>query len=722
LSTLADGNGVITASPAQWNSRGNNQGRGQRRDNRNNSREATRSFAQLGGDYLHFTLYKENKDTMDAINTIARLLKVKATNFGFAGTKDRRAATVQRISVFRQRASNLIWLNTRLPTVKVGDFTHSKEPLQLGQHGGNEFVITIKNCQPLGGSGCSVEQRVRMLRESVESGLSYLKHHGYINYYGLQRFGTYSIGTHLLGMKILKGDFEGVVDDILHVDDHYLSDVLDNNPNSQSFGNDFGNNRDDFARAKAITIWKTTRSAAKATEILPKRFSSEGAIIRHLASNPKDFQGAILRITRGMRQMYIHAYQSYVWNYMVSRRWAKYGATLIEGDLVLKDANDDADAASEIDDDNFYAQAQALTKEDIASGKYSIFDVVMPTPGFDVMYPRNDIGEHYVSFMKKPENGELDPYDMRRRNKEFSLSGNYRHIVGRFIREPEYAVRVYSDDTEQMYPTDLDFCNQKKAQEKLQKLEEAASKARWTHFANNAAEWDNLLTADRRRKASEDLEADGRCVMNETWVETGMDGSAKRVKVARHHQQLENEADPFKSEGAAFVGHPLRDVTNTSSPMEGVVEAKPAPAETSPNVQSTAMEGAEVAECQQPPASNPLGWYGSSMPTVSEDFPATPGFAENPNSATDKAVAEAKAKADLVTPIFCPASENPLVSVNPNLQVVQSDSRARKIAIILKFQLKSSNYATVVLRELMGANSDDNLRFSSPERSTPERA
>ena len=35
--------------------------------------------------------------------------------------------------------------------------------------------------------------------------------HGFINYYGLQRFGTYAVGTHDVGIKILQGDFEGAV-------------------------------------------------------------------------------------------------------------------------------------------------------------------------------------------------------------------------------------------------------------------------------------------------------------------------------------------------------------------------------------------------------------------------------------------------------------------------------------------------------------------------------
>lgn len=43
-----------------------------------------------------------------------------------------------------------------------------------------------------------------------------------------------------------------------------------------------------------------------------------------------------MRIPHGLRTMYVHAYQSYVWNAATSERCLKYGTdTVVEGDLVL---------------------------------------------------------------------------------------------------------------------------------------------------------------------------------------------------------------------------------------------------------------------------------------------------------------------------------------------------------------------------------------------------
>lgn len=737
LETLADNTGVINASPSKFSRNNRVGGNGPRANNSRSRGDQAKSFDQLGGEYLHFTMYKENKDTMDAVNTIARLLKVKATNFGFAGTKDRRAGTVQRISVHRQRASNLLWLNTRLPNIKVGDFTHAKEPLQLGQHGGNEFVITLKNCQPLGGAGCSVDQRVRKLREAVEFGLAYLSRHGYINYYGLQRFGTYAIGTHLLGMKVLKGDYEGVLNDILHVEEHFLHEAFDLAEQEPAHTNDFHNSRDDYNRAKAITIWRTTGNADKALGILPKRFSSEAAIIRHLGKNSKDFMGALLSITRGMRMMYIHAYQSFVWNHMATKRWSMYGPAVIEGDLVLVTNDQSATDADSEDNENFYAQARALTKEDIESGKYTIFDVVLPTPGYDVMYPRNEIGKAYVDFMKKEENGALDPYDMRRRQKEFSLSGNYRHLLGRFIGQPQYAIRVYNEDTEQMYPTDLDFCTAAMAQKKAAEAKACASRpvlANWAHFTNNTEQYDQAITNERRRKASESPESDRLVKARETWVQTGFDGSDKRVKIARHEQELETQL-PIEESLVAAVDNATTSINSsngTETPTltkglsdlyyestaqtvikledgtikqeEDVIMTEVSTAVKTEPMEAVALNTEATPQSNQSAVADPMGLYGSSMPAVSATADTEKAMA--PFNGEQDVETDAKKAANLIVPVLHSPSENPFAYVDDS-EVIRSSPDASKLAVILKFQLRSSNYATVVLRELMGTLEED---------------
>lgn len=122
--------------------------------------------------------------------------------------------------------------------------------------------------------------------------------------------------------------------------------------------------------------------------------------------------------------MYIHAYQSLIWNEIVSRRIAAHGLNLCEGDLVYVDAmeigndhldDDQIEMTDEIDDDEQLASANAdqasnvsrfqgmvkpLTRPDIDSNKYSIFDVVLPLPGHDITYPSNECAEWYEDRLK----------------------------------------------------------------------------------------------------------------------------------------------------------------------------------------------------------------------------------------------------------------------------------------------------------------------------------
>ncbi|KAJ4414587.1 multisubstrate pseudouridine synthase 7 [Gnomoniopsis sp. IMI 355080] len=541
LETETDKDGFIIALPAPppraRKSRGGQRGK----------RSNQPSFNELGGDYLHFTLYKENKDTMDAVNQIGRILKVRPNNFGFAGTKDRRAATVQRMSLCRVRHEVLDFLNGQIPAFKMGDYKYSKYPIQLGDHGGNQFNITIKNVTLTHGQNESLDCRLQSVKEAVELAVTAMAKHGFINYYGLQRFGTHMVGTHELGMSILKEDYEGAVNALLDIDQELLTQV------SAGTVQETPMNRDELNRARAIVEFKTAKlQGSSALTNMPRRFSAEINVIEHLSQNGRDFAGAILRIPRGMRNLYLHAYQSFVWNHVASHRWEKYGAKVIPGDLVLVNAEDTA--GDDLEDESHFQRARALSEEEAASGKYSIFDVVLPGPGFDVEYPKNDIGQFYVDFMKQPEHGGLDPHRMRKPIKDFNVSGNYRHLLGRFKGEPKWEVRTYVDDNEQMAPTDLDLIEIRKEEEKNKRKAEVLEDATLT---SNTASMGTVTTL--KTEGSEPLLQD-----NEGAAGQAEQPSAKRRKLAEEGARASTDdvAGASTLTGtAAQVAEPIRQPT-----------------------------------------------------------------------------------------------------------------------------------------------------------------
>lgn len=463
--TDADGWMVISAAPNR-SKRNNRQGG---RGGDGNRGQGKLSWDELGGPYLHFTIYKENKDTMEVISYIARQLRMNPKSFQFAGTKDRRGVTVQRACVHRVYAERLAGISKSLRNATLGDYEYRKHGLELGDLVGNEFVITLRECE-FPGVDPKGADAVTSASQIVEKSLRDLRDRGYFNYYGLQRFGTFSTRTDTVGIKMLQGDFKGACDAILHFNPHVLAAAQNPDDSSTLISTD------DKARAEAIHIFQTTGRVNDALDKLPRKFSAEANLIRHLGRSKGDYLGALGTIPRNLRLMYVHAYQSLVWNFAAGERWRLYGDKVVEGDLVLIKEHEDEKTSEELETvdadgevivvpqgedaaataDDMFTRARALTAEEAVSGKYTLFDVVLPQPGFDVLYPANEMTDFYKRFMASEQGGGLDPFDMRRKWKDISLSGSYRKLLSRPSPDYSFEVKSYTKDDQQFVQTDFE--------------------------------------------------------------------------------------------------------------------------------------------------------------------------------------------------------------------------------------------------------------------------
>ncbi|KAK0517204.1 hypothetical protein JMJ35_000359 [Cladonia borealis] len=83
------------------------------------------TWEEFGGDCLHFTLFKGNKDTMESIWWLAKELKMKPGNLQFAG-----ALAILGTGYTLTRARQIVIC----------------DPAKLGQLSGNEFVVTLRDC------------------------------------------------------------------------------------------------------------------------------------------------------------------------------------------------------------------------------------------------------------------------------------------------------------------------------------------------------------------------------------------------------------------------------------------------------------------------------------------------------------------------------------------------------------------------------------------------
>lgn len=531
------------------------------------------SWEELGGKYLHFSLYKENKDTMEAISWLSKQVRMNARSFQFAGTKDRRAVTVQRVSVDRVHINAMISAGRTLKSAYIGNFAYRPHPLQLGELTGNEFVITLRDCD----FHYPIPFESKIILEGAEAvvnaAVKNLREHGFINYYGLQRFGTFSIGTEIVGLKMLQGDFRGAVDDILDYSPASLAAAQ--NPVT---GNIDKVSMDDRARAHALNSYRTTNRSDQALLELPRRYAAESSIIRHLSGRPnhrEDYLGALKTISRNLRLMYVHAYQSLVWNSAASERWKRFGSSVVEGDLVLVnehiDKGEDAAKAEDIDADgeaivlpatddrainldDIFERARVLTKEEAESGKYNIFDIVLPTPGYDIIYPSNEIGKFYEQFMASERGGGLDPHDMRRQWKEISLSGSYRKVLARPGKDISFEMKTYKNEDEQFVATDADRLGLgSKPQRNGHSNREQDNHAHHDTAATSSADIkQEQETEPQQVEASSELKHDHN---NNDNTPNGTEAGANLTRI-KSESQLSEDTEPG---GVALVGGPYRD-------------------------------------------------------------------------------------------------------------------------------------------------------------------
>ncbi|XP_034707285.1 multisubstrate pseudouridine synthase 7 isoform X2 [Vitis riparia] len=297
----------------------NSRKRKDRRDKPFDSRGSD-NWSEHVGKFLRFHLYKENKDTQEAIGLIGKMLGIQPRSFGFAGTKDKRSVSTQRVTVFKQYANRLAALNERLIGIKVGDFCHVREGLVLGQLLGNRFTITLRGV-------------VADSEETIKASADALGRLGFINYFGLQRFGSGSVPTHLIGAALLRGEWETAV-----------SLILDPREGERD------------AIRKAREYYKESDDIEGTLRQFPRHLVAEKAILQCLKKYPGNYLQALKAIPRTLRMMYVHSYQSYLWNHAASMRVQKYGTKqVVLGDLVYcKGDNAEKETRvvnSEFDDD-----------------------------------------------------------------------------------------------------------------------------------------------------------------------------------------------------------------------------------------------------------------------------------------------------------------------------------------------------------------------------------
>ncbi|MBI4362469.1 MAG: tRNA pseudouridine(13) synthase TruD [Euryarchaeota archaeon] len=256
------------------------------------------------GDCLVVEVVKENRETHRTVQEIARGLHVSRARVSYAGLKDRRAHTLQRMSIRGVTPEMVRGLH--IPGVEVRPLGFSPRPITLGDLGGNRFRVAIRRIPfPAGEAGA----RARATREAIQGA------GGVPNYFGPQRFGTLRPVTHLVGEHLVREDLEGALMAYLAL--AWPEEAAD-------------------AREARLRL-SGTRDYAGALREFPPRLRFERSILQRLVERPGDWAYAWEALPPGLRRLFVHAHQAYLFNRVLSIRMAR-GLPLGEprvGDILL---------------------------------------------------------------------------------------------------------------------------------------------------------------------------------------------------------------------------------------------------------------------------------------------------------------------------------------------------------------------------------------------------
>lgn len=235
------------------------------------------------GDHLIVKLRKQNMTTMEAISKLSNMLHISKNRIGYAGNKDKRAVTEQYISVqgVSQEDVNQVFTD-EFELEVVGRNGH----IGLGNLDANRFEITVRQLNlPVE----DLRNRTLKIVDEMDS--------KFPNYFGRQRFGSARPITHQVGRLILQGKYEEAVWT-------YIAKPYDQEYKS--------------IRKIRDELWET-REVEDAAEKFPEQYRYEKALLYHLTKNPEDYKGALKRLPDGLQQLFIHAYQSWVFNRVLSQ-------------------------------------------------------------------------------------------------------------------------------------------------------------------------------------------------------------------------------------------------------------------------------------------------------------------------------------------------------------------------------------------------------------------
>jgi tRNA pseudouridine13 synthase len=230
------------------------------------------------GTFALYQLRKRGIGTPEAMQQICREWNLGFDQLSYGGLKDRHAETVQYLTI--QRGPRRSLDRSRWNLRYLGQVAQPFDPAHIRA---NRFHIVLRDLAEPG-----AQTVLEMLEEFRRDGVP--------NYFDDQRFGSVGANHEFVARKLIDCDYEAALR--LALAEPYEFDRAAQKEEKRVLREHWR----DWAAVKA----KLPRGHVR-------------SIVTYLADHPTDFRGAIARLRADLKSLYLAAYQSHLWNRMLSR-------------------------------------------------------------------------------------------------------------------------------------------------------------------------------------------------------------------------------------------------------------------------------------------------------------------------------------------------------------------------------------------------------------------
>jgi tRNA pseudouridine13 synthase len=240
--------------------------------------ERTDVQAGAEGRFALYRMEKRGWSTPDALAAVRRRWKIDLHRLSYGGLKDRHALSVQYFTILHGPQRRL-----HHQGVTVEYLGRAMRPYTSRDIRANFFDMTLRDLESAAA-------------DSVNATMESIRRKGVPNYFDDQRFGSVGPNSDFIGRMLVFGRFEEALK--LALAAPYEHDRTPQKKEKAILNRHWGD-------------WKTCK------EELPR--SHARSLVDYLVSHPTDYRGAVARLRPELRGLYLSAYQSYLWNRILSK-------------------------------------------------------------------------------------------------------------------------------------------------------------------------------------------------------------------------------------------------------------------------------------------------------------------------------------------------------------------------------------------------------------------